>query len=167
MKQQSFLSTTDSLEQKIILHLLSKKETISTAESCTGGAIAAILSSVPGASGAFLGGVVVYSNESKKKLIGISSKSLTQFGAVSEEIVRKLAIGCKKIVGTTYALAIVGFLGPTGGTPKYPLGTVLVALCSDQECIVKKTVVSGSRKVTQKKATHFALSLLAEKLLLR
>lgn len=160
------MKPSPSSQQQILTHLTANEETLSTAESCTGGLIAATLTALAGASQAYVGGVIVYSNESKKKLLHITEEALEKFGPVSEEIAKRMAINCRKQLKTTWSLSIVGFLGPTGGTKKAPLGTVIIALASDQETIIKKVAVSGSRAMAQKKAATLALSLLAEKLCL-
>lgn len=155
-----------SLEKWVITQLIKRKETLSTAESCTGGLIASMLTSIAGASKTYLGGAIVYSNESKKTMLHISEKTLKDHGPVSQQVAEELALSCKQQFSSTYALSIVGFLGPTGGSVTAPCGTVIIALATDKEVVTKKVVVKGLRADCQKKAAQWALSLLAEKSIL-
>ena len=114
--------------QKSLLELLRNKgATIGTAESCTGGNIASILTIVPGASDCFKGSIVAYSNEVKIKLLGVDEENIIQYGAVSRQVVEQMALGVCKTLGTDYAIATSGIAGPSGGTPQKPVGTVWVA----------------------------------------
>ncbi len=117
-----------SLEEVIGQLLLKKKKTISTAESCTGGYIAHLITGIPGSSGYFEGSVVSYSNRIKMELLGVSPKMLEKQGAVSREVVIEMAEGARKKLKTDYCLAVSGVAGPTGGTEEKPVGTVWIAL---------------------------------------
>lgn len=108
--------------------LLQNKKTISTAESCTGGAIASLITSVPGSSSYFEGSVVSYSNKIKKSLLGVKEATLDQFGAVSEETVKEMLTGLLQEMNTDYGIAVSGIMGPDGGTPDKPVGTVWLAV---------------------------------------
>ncbi|MEO6838528.1 MAG: CinA family protein, partial [Ginsengibacter sp.] len=108
--------------------LLQKKKTISTAESCTGGAIASLITSVPGSSSYFEGSVVSYSNNIKKSLLGVKEATLNQFGAVSEETVKEMLTGLLQKMNTDYGIAVTGIMGPDGGTPDKPVGIVWLAV---------------------------------------
>jgi nicotinamide-nucleotide amidase len=116
-------------------------KTISTAESCTGGYIAHLLTAVPGASAYFMGSVVSYANQVKTNVLGVNTSVLDTAGAVSEECVREMVSGAINLLKTNYAIAVSGILGPSGGTPEKPVGTVWVA------------VSNGSKTYTQK--CHF------------
>ncbi|MDO8527977.1 MAG: CinA family protein [Deltaproteobacteria bacterium] len=125
--------------------LLERKETLSTAESCTGGALANAITNIPGASGYFEQGVVTYSNRSKVDLLGVKEATLKKFGAVSEQVAKEMAEGMRKKSGTTYALAVTGIAGPSGGTKEKPVGTVYIALATPQKTEVKSFCFSHSR----------------------
>lgn len=101
--------------------------TLSVAESCTGGGIATAVTSVPGSSDVFKGGVVAYANEVKRDLLSVSAEDLCMHGAVSEEVVRQMASGVAAIMYTTCAIATSGVTGPGGGTVEKPVGTVWTA----------------------------------------
>lgn len=103
---------------------LAHKWTLAAAESCTGGAVSATLTSIPGASAYFLGGVVVYSNQLKTKLLGVPSQLIKDKGAVSEEVAKKMTEGMLASTGSDFALAVTGIAGPDGGTASKPVGTV-------------------------------------------
>jgi nicotinamide-nucleotide amidase len=108
--------------------LLKEKKTIATAESCTGGAIAALITSVPGSSAYFEGSVVSYSYRIKMEVLGVSSNTLNSFGAVSKETVEEMLKGLLQKMGTDYGIAVSGIMGPNGGTPDKPVGSVWIAV---------------------------------------
>lgn len=110
--------------------LTQRKETLATAESCTGGLIANMLTDVPGTSAYFERGLITYSNEAKIELLGVAKNSLKDHGAVSAEVAREMAEGVRAKAKTTYGLAVTGIAGPTGGTPEKPVGTVYIALAT-------------------------------------
>jgi nicotinamide-nucleotide amidase len=100
---------------------------VATAESCTGGMVATILTALPGASEVVLGGIVSYANEVKEHVLGVDPMTLETVGAVSEECVREMAAGCCDRMGATVSVAISGIAGPGGGTAQKPVGTVWFA----------------------------------------
>ncbi len=106
--------------------LLDKSWTVSTAESCTGGLIAAALTEVAGSSGWFHQGVVSYANEAKMGLLDVTQHALMQHGAVSAEVVQEMAMGCRQKSGADIAVAVSGIAGPGGGTADKPVGTVWI-----------------------------------------
>jgi nicotinamide-nucleotide amidase len=110
--------------------LVSKQATLAVAESCTGGLISHLLTNVPGSSGYFLFSGVTYSNQAKTKVLGVSTEILRQYGAVHEEIVKKMAMGVRHVAGATYGLATSGIAGPDGGTDEKPVGTVCIGLAT-------------------------------------
>ncbi len=118
------------LEEVVGQLLLKDKKTISTAESCTGGYMAHLITSIPGSSGYFEGAVVSYSNRIKSELLAVSSEMLEKYGAVSREVVMAMAEGARKKLKTDYCLAVSGVAGPDGGTEEKPVGTVWLALAS-------------------------------------
>lgn len=121
------------MEQIVGNLLLEKKATVSTAESCTGGYIAHLLTSFPGASTFYNGTIVSYSNEIKKKLLKVSEDILIKHGAVSELTVAQMAKECLQLMNTDYCIAVSGIMGPDGGTEDKPVGTVWVAVANKKE----------------------------------
>jgi PncC family amidohydrolase len=107
--------------------LKEKNLTLSVAESCTGGKLASLFTAIPGCSQYFKGGVVSYSNEAKKEILGVSEESLLQFGAVSQSVVEEMALVAQKIFHTNCSISTSGIAGPDGGTPDKPVGTVWIA----------------------------------------
>ena len=101
---------------------------IGTAESCTGGLLSSVITSISGSSAYFKGGVVAYSNEIKERVLGVSHQTLLDLGAVSEETAREMAVGVKKLFKTDFALSTTGVAGPTGGTSLKPVGLVWIGL---------------------------------------
>lgn len=118
------------MEQVVAQLLLSKGKTLATAESCTGGYIAHLLTSLPGASAFYQGSVVSYANEIKKKVLAVRSETLATEGAVSEATVRQMAGAVLEIMQTDYAIAVSGIMGPDGGTKEKPVGMVWIAVAS-------------------------------------
>ena len=115
----------DSQLAQVVLELLAqRKQTLATAESCTGGLIASMLTRVPGSSAGFHAGLVTYSNAMKTSLLGVDANLLTEHGAVSEPVVIAMAEGALARANADYAIAVSGIAGPDGGTPDKPVGTV-------------------------------------------
>lgn len=150
------------LEEKIGNLLKAKHLTVSTAESCTGGSIAALLTSVPGSSEYVNGGIVAYSNEVKMNLLSVSSETLATHGAVSQETVIEMVKGAMKTLKTDCAVATSGIAGPGGGTPDKPVGTVWIAAACKDEIISMKQEGDEGRSGNVQKAVKNALSLLGE-----
>lgn len=113
---------------RVITHLVTRKATIATAESCTGGLIAGALTSVPGSSDAVYGGFVTYANEAKSRMIGVDPDLIARHGAVSEQVARAMAVGARNAAGTTFAVAVTGVAGPGGGSADKPVGLVHLAV---------------------------------------
>ncbi len=149
-----------SLEQEIGKILRSKKQTLSTAESCTGGLVAHKITLVPGASDYFAGSVVSYSYELKKMLLGVKPETLQTYGAVSEETVREMLIGALKKTKSDNAIAISGIAGPSGGTPDKPVGTVWIAVGNNEKIIAKKFLFTRSREIIMEYTAITALGML-------
>lgn len=118
------------LERAIGKLLVAQKATVATAESCTGGYIAHLLTSHAGASAFFKGSIICYDNEVKKQLLGVTAECLQKFGAVSAPTVEQMALAVRELLQVDYALAVSGIMGPDGGTPEKPLGLVWVAIAS-------------------------------------
>ncbi len=135
-----YLVTTEDegMEQVIGKMLLSRNQTVGTAESCTGGYIAHLISSVPGASAYYEGSMVTYSYAAKEKSLQVKKSTLESQGAVSEDVVIEMANGLLKQLNTTYAIAVSGIMGPSGGMPEKPVGTVWIAVANEKKSIAKK-----------------------------
>jgi nicotinamide-nucleotide amidase len=118
----------DDLETVTVHLLTERKQTLVLAESCTGGCIAHRITNVPGASAVLLAGFVTYSNEAKKRLLGVRAETLEQHGAVSEPVAREMAEAARRETGADYAISVTGIAGPSGGTPTKPVGTVFMSL---------------------------------------
>ena len=125
------VSDQDEPIEKTIASLLSKSgKTIGTAESCTGGAIASLLTTVAGSSAYFKGSIVSYANEIKINQLGVAAETIEKHGAVSEQTVAEMAKGALKELNVDYAIATSGIMGPDGGTPEKPVGTIWIAIAS-------------------------------------
>lgn len=140
--------------------LKKKKLTVSTAESCTGGSIAARLTSIAGSSEYFNGGIVAYSNEVKMNILHVSRETLEKHGAVSEETVVEMVKGAMKALKTDCAVATSGIAGPGGGTPEKPVGTVWIAAGYKNEIRTYRQESDHGRAGNIEKASNNALSLL-------
>ncbi len=152
------------LEEKVGELLKEKKLFLSTAESCTGGGIAVLITSIPGSSEYFNGGIVAYSNEIKMSLLHVSAETLEKYGAVSRETVTEMVKGAMKTLKTDCAVATSGIAGPGGGTPEKPVGTVWIAAAYKNEIVTMKQEGDEGRKGDVKKAIQNALMLLYERL---
>src|SRR5262249_50857300 len=121
----------EDLASVVLAMCQSRGLTIGVAESCTGGLLGARLTAIPGASDVVLGGVIAYHNDVKRDLLGVSEASMDAHGAVSEEVVREMAAGARRVTGARVGLGITGVAGPSGGTPDKPVGTVWLAVDVD------------------------------------
>ncbi|RYZ99336.1 MAG: competence/damage-inducible protein A [Sphingobacteriaceae bacterium] len=147
--------------EKAVLNMMAEKGlTLSTAESCTGGHIAAQLTQHAGSSAVFLGGAVSYSNQLKESILGVSHDVLQQHGAVSEETVTAMAAGALKQFRSDYAIAVTGIAGPGGGTADKPVGTVWVAVVSAEKTFIKKFTFNGRRTQNIERTAISALNML-------
>jgi PncC family amidohydrolase len=134
--------------------------TVSTAESCTGGLIGSFLTSISGSSDYFKGGVIAYSNEIKINLLSVSTQTLKKFGTVSEETVREMACGVKKLLKTNVGISSSGIAGPTGGTENKPVGTVALGVDIPQKIITNIVHLEGDRNNIRKLAGIRVLEML-------
>jgi nicotinamide-nucleotide amidase len=137
--------------------LRERGQSISVAESCTGGLIGNLLTNSPGSSTYFLGGVIVYSNQSKVDLLGVSQRTLEKFGAVSDQTVREMAEGVRKRLNTDMGLAVSGIAGPDGGTREKPVGTVHIGLAVEKEVYSGKYRFWGTREQIKLNTAMMAL----------
>ena len=145
--------------------LLEKKQTVSTAESCTGGMIAHMITSVPGSSAYFQGSIISYANEIKMDQLGIPAGLLAQYGVVSEECVRMMAQHMREKFRTDYAVATSGIAGPGGGTEEKPVGTVWIAIAGPDKTYSKKFRFGGDRERNILASSITTLALLRKMIL--
>jgi nicotinamide-nucleotide amidase len=165
-----FISSTadENLEEVVVKLLTTRKETLATAESCTGGLIANRITNVPGASKVFVAGYVCYANQAKTGMLNIDPKLIDEHGAVSEPVAHVLAEHARSCAGSDYALATTGVAGPTGGSPEKPVGTVYVALSSaESETIAKKFFFPTDRETFKELTAQAGLEMLRRLLLER
>jgi nicotinamide-nucleotide amidase len=155
----------DLLEETVGKLLVKRKQTIAVAESCTGGKISELITSVAGSSLYFTGSVIAYSNEIKTKILGVSEDTLEKYGAVSEEVVRAMAANIRKIYNTDYAVATSGIAGPTGGTRKKPVGTTWICVSSENDAVAMKYNLGKQRGRNILKASITALNMLRKLIL--
>ena len=160
--------TTDAdetLEMALTKLLMKKKYTMTTAESCTGGMIAARMVNAPGVSAVLKSGFIAYANEAKEELLGVSHDTLEKFGAVSRETAEEMAEGAAKAAHTDTAVAVTGIAGPDGGTKEKPVGLVYIGVNVRGNVEVREYHFSGSRQKIRESVTAAALTFLREKLL--
>ena len=136
----------DELEEVIGRILTERKETVSVAESCTGGYLGHQFTKVSGSSAYFMGGILSYDNAVKINQLGVKQETLNNYGAVSEQTVIEMSENVRKLMKTTYGLATSGVAGPSGGTPEKPVGTIWIAISSEKGVITKQLTLGGSRE---------------------
>lgn len=150
------------IEERIGDILKEKHLLMGTAESCTGGYIASMITSVAGSSDYFAGGVVSYSNEVKHRVLGVSEKDLVEYGAVSRPVVEQMALGAVRTLGCDCAVATSGIAGPGGGTPEKPVGTVWIAAALKDKVISQLYRFGTIREQNIQRSTNMALLMLVE-----
>ena len=156
--QPYLLDDTDRPLESLLASLLKEKGlTLSTAESCTGGNIAHLITRHPGASEYYLGSVVSYSNEAKHNILGVSQDILHRHGAVSQEVVEEMVAGSIRQFHTNCAIAVSGIAGPDGGTPQKPVGTTWICTYYDGKILSQQYSFGSSRIENIKRATNIAL----------
>lgn len=148
------------LEKAVLNILESKNQTLSVAESCTGGYISHLITQHPGSSKVFAGGGIVYTNKLKSILLGVKEDTLAKFGAVSEETVIEMAEGAINNFNTNYSIAISGVAGPDGGSPEKPVGTVWIAVAHKEKTIAKKFTFNNKRLQNIERSAVASLNLL-------
>ena len=152
----------ESIYTSVHKMLLRKGLTLATAESCTGGAIAAHFTSQAGASGYFLCGVVSYSNEAKHNVLGVDMSDIERYGAVSRPVVEQMAEGARRISGADYAVATSGIAGPTGGTPDKPVGTVWMAVATPSGVRSQVKILGSAREQVIERAASTVVAMLRD-----
>lgn len=142
---------------------LGRSLTVATAESCTGGLVAHILTEVPGSSGYFQGALVTYSDEAKKTLLGVPDEILAAHGAVSAQVARAMAAGARERLGVGLAVAVTGIAGPDGGSEAKPVGLTYVAVADEGGEEVRRFHWTGDRAENKRLSAEAALELLLER----
>jgi nicotinamide-nucleotide amidase len=159
-----YSSDGETLEQIVIYYLGLRQSTLAVAESCTGGMVAARITSVPGASRYFLGGAIVYADTLKNAFAGVTAEMIAQHGAVSAEVAKALANGIRLRTGATLGLAVTGIAGPTGGTEEKPVGLVHIALSDATKTESIEKHFRGDRQRVRDWTSQQALDLLRRRL---
>lgn len=155
------LRNPDGSVQSVVGALLRNRGlTLATAESCTGGSIGALLTSTPGSSDYYRGGVICYHNDLKVGLLGVAEETLLCHGAVSEPVAHQMAAGVRKATASDLGLATTGIAGPGGAVAGKPVGLVFLGLSSASETRVERLDLSGDRKTIQLEAARLALDWL-------
>ena len=144
--------------------LIATNQTVSVAESCTGGLLGAALTELPGSSCYFLGGIQAYANDVKEGLLGVSHETLVSFGAVSEEVASQMANGIQRLTGSDWAISTTGVAGPDGGSGEKPVGTVWISVVGCDGLYSQKLELDGDRTDVRQGAVRGALSMLLERL---
>ena len=157
------------IEARVGDALREREATLATAESCTGGLVASLVTDVAGSSDYFDRGVVTYAYDAKRGLLGVTREALDEHGAVSEQVARQMARRVRDLAGTTWGVSVTGIAGPEGGTPGKPVGTVYVGVAyagewgsGDSYASVEHHVFSGDRGSVKEHAARRALTFLYE-----
>ena len=153
-----------SVEELVHNIMINKGLTLAVAESCTGGAIASKFTAQAGASAYFMCGVVSYSNESKRDVLGVDMHDIEQYGAVSEQVAMAMAKGAKVISGANFAISTTGIAGPTGGSETKPVGTVWIGVATPEKCYAVLKNCGTDRSQVISRATAYAIALLYNEL---
>ena len=165
IEQNVFGFDNDELETVVGRLLLARGLKLGTAESCTGGYVAAQITKNPGSSAYYAGSIVSYANSLKQNQLGVDLATINQFGAVSEQTVRQMAEGCRRALGVDVALAISGIAGPSGGTPDKPVGTVWIACATPGGTVAKLLKLGQYRDQNIQLTTAYGLNMVREELL--
>jgi PncC family amidohydrolase len=140
--------------------LKTSRLTVSTAESCTGGLIAHLLTEISGSSAYVMGGIVAYHNDVKQSVLGVQLSTLMEYGAVSEAVAREMAAGARALFGTDYAVSVTGIAGPGGGTDDKPVGLTYIGVSGPKETVVEKHIWTHDRGGNKAASADAALRLL-------
>jgi nicotinamide-nucleotide amidase len=154
--------TGKDLPETIVTYLSKRSSTLSTAESCTGGGIGFLITSVPGSSSIFKQGYITYSNTAKTNVLNVKENTLKKYGAVSEQVIYEMINGCIKASGADFACAISGIAGPGGGTKLKPVGTIWIGVGTSHNNIIRKFKFRGERHEIRWRSAYAALNLLRE-----
>lgn len=151
-----------TIEEKIVEKCIAQHATVSTAESCTGGLVAATLINVAGVSDIFREGYITYANGAKERLLGVSEDTLRRHGAVSADTAYEMALGCARTANSDYAVVTTGIAGPGGGTPEKPVGLVYIGCYAKGRVYTKECHFEGTRMEIRQAAALCALEFLDE-----
>ena len=155
-----------SLPALVVDELIKRNESVSFAESCTGGAIASLITDMPGSSNVFNVGFVTYANSAKNEILDVDDNLLNECGAVSEPVVKAMAEGCLERSGANYAVAVSGIAGPTGGTKEKPVGTVFIGIASrEKTTFVESYCYRSERVIFKEKVSMTAINLLRKRII--
>jgi len=155
----------ESLEE-VVLYLFSlRKKTLAVAESCTGGLICHLLTSIPGSSEYFKGGVIAYSNEAKTDILGVPEGMIRRCGAVSADTAKEMAMGVARVLKADIGLSVTGVAGPSGGTEEKPVGLVYIGVALEGKPEVKRLFLLGERDKIKEQSAYFALDMVRRKVL--
>ena len=149
-----------SVAEKLVALLKAQGLTCATAESCTGGGVGSAITAVPGSSAVFAGGVISYSNEVKRDVLGVSADILQNVGAVSSETAAQMAEGARKLLKTDLAVSLTGIAGPDGGSEEKPVGLVWFGLATKDGVRTEKAIFRGHRAKVREQAIIHALGML-------
>ncbi|MDD4755942.1 MAG: competence/damage-inducible protein A [Prolixibacteraceae bacterium] len=155
----------ESLAEVIGKLLISRSASLAVAESCTGGYISHMITSVPGSSSYYKGGITAYSNEAKHKILGVNAAVIEKFGAVSEQVVCEMASGARELLKADYSIATSGIAGPGGGTENKPVGTVWIAVADTSGIKAEKYIFGDNRERNIIRSSQTALQMLRKKLI--
>ncbi|MCF6333977.1 MAG: competence/damage-inducible protein A [Draconibacterium sp.] len=151
---------SETMAEVIGRMLKSKGKKLAVAESCTGGYISHLITSVAGSSEYFNGSVTAYSNQIKEKILDVKKETLSEFGAVSEQVAKEMALGAKQVLNADYAISTTGIAGPTGGTDEKPVGTVWIAVAGENKAFAEKFVFGFNRERNILRSSQTALQIL-------
>ena len=165
MGEQIFAEDDGTMEETVGELLKVRGESLSLAESCTGGGIGRKITNVPGSSDYFEMGLIAYSNEAKTKLLGVQPSVIEEHGAVSSRVAVDMAVGAKRMGRTSIGLSVTGVAGPGGGTEEKPVGTVFLGLSMDKDNCFEEHHFDGSREDIRRLSMQAALDLLRRKLI--
>jgi len=158
------LTGSDEKARRVLQECAGRGWSLSVAESCTGGLVGGCLTSIPGSSNVFLGGVIAYSNWLKIRLLGVPSEIIDARGAVSEETALAMARGAVNLTGADCGISVTGIAGPDGGTPEKPVGTVWFAVVSPLAEVSRSYLFQGEREEVRRWSVRAALDLFLEAL---
>ena len=160
-----YTKSDNNIEDILIETLVQQHKTLGTAESCTGGLIGHRITQVSGSSDIYTGGIISYSNNVKETQLNVHHETLIAYGAVSEQTAKEMAIGVRKILGTTIGLSITGIAGPSGGTKEKPVGLVYIGYSDEKITFARKFLFGKDRTMNKIRSSQAALNLLLKELL--
>ena len=149
-----------SVAESLVELLKAQGLTCATAESCTGGGVGSAITAVPGSSAVFMGGVISYSNDVKRDILGVKAETLATVGAVSSETAAQMAEGARKLLKTDLAVSLTGIAGPDGGSDEKPVGLVWFGLATKNGVRTEKCIFRGDRTKVREQAVTHALGML-------